>query len=76
MFGAFVADTETVEISSLKEIFHSCAEGMTLVKHTELTIPISKKEIPQNINGKVLHSLVIYLDIHEKTGIIQIVDVI
>ncbi len=49
---------------------------MALVKHTELTIPLSKKEIPQNINGKVLHSLIIYLDIHEEAGIIQIVDVI
>ena len=41
---------------------------MALIKHTELTIPLSKKEIPQNIDGKVLHSLVIYLDIHEMLG--------
>lgn len=71
MFAIFV-----IEISSLKEILHSCAKSMALVKHTKLTILLSKKEIPQNINGKVLHSLVIYLDIHEEAGIIQIVDVI
>ena len=41
---------------------------MALIKHTELTIPLSKEESPQNINGKVLHSLVIYLDIHEVLG--------
>jgi len=41
---------------------------MALVKHTKLTIPVPKKEISQNIDGKVLHSLVIYLDIHEVLG--------
>ena len=59
---------------SLKEIFHPCAEGMILVKHSELSFPIPKKEVPQKVKGEIWHSLIIYLGIDEATDIIQIED--